>query len=69
MFVRTIGIDRAIIKIGMANPVYNFSRLVCLQGHTSPARAEKRSAPNRPPYRLCSRRFREFLEVSIRYIL
>jgi IS5 family transposase len=32
MFVRTIGIDRAAMKIGMVNLVYNFSRLVWLEG-------------------------------------
>jgi hypothetical protein len=37
MFVRTIGIDRAAIKIGMVNLVYNFSRLVWLEGKTASA--------------------------------
>ncbi|MDE2442245.1 MAG: IS5/IS1182 family transposase, partial [Betaproteobacteria bacterium] len=35
--VRTIGIARATIKIGMANLVYNFQRLTWLEGRTAPA--------------------------------
>jgi IS5 family transposase len=31
LFIRTIGLDRAKVKIGMANLVYNFKRLVFLQ--------------------------------------
>jgi transposase, IS5 family len=34
--VRTIGIARAQIKIGMANLVYNFQRLAWLEGRTAP---------------------------------
>ena len=30
LFIRTVGIERARIKIGMANLVYNFRRLVFL---------------------------------------
>jgi IS5 family transposase len=37
MFVCTIGIDRARLKIGMVNLVYNFFRLVWLEEKTSPA--------------------------------
>ncbi len=37
LIVRTIGIARATIKIGMANLVYNFQRLVWLEGRTAPA--------------------------------
>jgi transposase, IS5 family len=37
LFVRTIGIDRATMKIGMVNLIYNFSRLVWLEGKTVPA--------------------------------
>jgi IS5 family transposase len=37
MFVRTIGIARTRLKVGMVNLVYNFSRLVCLVGRTAPA--------------------------------
>lgn len=37
LVVRTIGIARATIKIGMANLVYNFQRLAWLQGRTAPA--------------------------------
>lgn len=37
LFVRTIGIARARIKIGMANLAYNFQRLAWLEGHTAPA--------------------------------
>ncbi len=35
--VRTIGIARATIKIGMANLVYHFQRLAWLEGRTAPA--------------------------------
>jgi len=37
LVVRTIGIARARIKIGMANLAYNFQRLACLEGRTAPA--------------------------------
>ena len=37
LFVRTIGIERARMKIGMANLAYNFKRLVWLEGRTAPA--------------------------------
>lgn len=37
LVVRTIGIARARIKIGMANLAYNFQRLVWLEGRTAPA--------------------------------
>ena len=37
LVVRTIGIARATIKIGMANLVYNFQRLVWLEGRTASA--------------------------------
>jgi hypothetical protein len=37
LVVRTIGIARATIKIGMANLVYNFQRLAWLEGRTAPA--------------------------------
>ena len=37
LFVRTIGIARARIKIGMANLAYNFQRLAWLEGRTAPA--------------------------------
>ncbi|KHS41664.1 MULTISPECIES: IS5 family transposase [Novosphingobium] len=37
LVVRTIGIARATIKIGMANLVYNFQRLVWLEGRGTPA--------------------------------
>lgn len=36
LVVRTIGIARATIKIGMANLVYNFQRLAWLEGRTVP---------------------------------
>nr|WP_232313817.1 transposase [Sphingobium sp. TCM1] len=36
LVVRTIGIARARIKIGMANLVYNFQRLAWLEGRTAP---------------------------------
>jgi hypothetical protein len=35
--VRTIGIARAQVKIGMANLAYHFSRLVWLSTRTAPA--------------------------------
>jgi len=37
LIVRTIGIARARIKIGMANLAYNFQRLAWLEGRTAPA--------------------------------
>ena len=37
LVVRTIGIARATIKIGMTNLAYNFQRLVWLEGRTAPA--------------------------------
>lgn len=37
LFIRTIGIDRATTKIGMANLVYNLSRYVWHQGRIAPA--------------------------------
>jgi hypothetical protein len=37
LFVRTIGIARAQVKIGMANLAYHFSRLVWLSTRTAPA--------------------------------
>jgi transposase, IS5 family len=37
LVVRTVGIVRARVKIGLANLVYNFSRLAWLQGQTTPA--------------------------------
>ena len=37
LFIRTIGIARARIKIGMANLAYNFQRLAWLEGQGAPA--------------------------------
>lgn len=37
LVVRTIGIARAHIKIGMANLAYNFQRLTWLDGRIAPA--------------------------------
>ncbi len=37
LFIRTIGIARATMKIGMANLAYNFQRLVWLNGRGAPA--------------------------------
>ncbi|TWH78534.1 hypothetical protein IQ25_04180 [Novosphingobium taihuense] len=37
LIVRTIGIARARIKIGMANLAYNFQRLTWLEGRSVPA--------------------------------
>jgi len=37
LVVRTIGIARARIKIGMANLAYNIQRLAWLEGRTAPA--------------------------------
>ncbi|MBS3961634.1 MAG: transposase, partial [Sandarakinorhabdus sp.] len=37
LFIRTIGIARARIKIGMANLAYNFQRLIWLEGRTASA--------------------------------
>jgi len=35
--VRTVGMTRARVKIGLANLAYNFSRLAWLQAQTAPA--------------------------------
>jgi transposase, IS5 family len=37
LFIRTIGIERAKMKIGMANLAYNFKRLVWHEGRSAPA--------------------------------
>jgi hypothetical protein len=37
LFIRTIGMVRARIKIAMANLAYNFRRLIWLEGRTAPA--------------------------------
>ena len=37
LFIRTIGIERARVKIGMANIAYNLTRYVWHQGRTAPA--------------------------------
>jgi transposase, IS5 family len=37
LLVRTIGIVRAHIKIGMTNLAYNFQRLAWLEGRAAPA--------------------------------
>ena len=37
LFVRSIGIKRARLKIGMANIVYNMKRWIWLEGRTAPA--------------------------------
>jgi IS5 family transposase len=37
LFVRTIGLARAQVKIGMANLAYNFTRLAWLDARTTPA--------------------------------
>ena len=37
LFVRTIGIERARLKIGMANLAYNFKRFVWHEGRSAPA--------------------------------
>lgn len=37
LFIRTIGVARAITKIGMANLAYNFQRLIWLNGKLAPA--------------------------------
>jgi IS5 family transposase len=36
LFIRTIGIARARVKIGMANLVYNFKRLMFLRRTAAP---------------------------------
>ncbi|WP_395456482.1 hypothetical protein ACHMW5_19540 [Azospirillum melinis] len=36
LFIRTIGLGRATVKIGIANLAYNFRRLICLEGRTVP---------------------------------
>ena len=37
LFVRTIGLGRARLKIGMVNLAYNMQRFLCLRGKTTPA--------------------------------
>jgi hypothetical protein len=37
LIIRTIGIARARMKIGMANLAYNFQRLIRLERRTAPA--------------------------------
>jgi transposase, IS5 family len=37
LFVRTIGIERATVKIGVANIAYNLTRYVWHQGRIAPA--------------------------------
>ena len=37
LFIRTIGLVRAKVKIGMANLAYNLTRLVWHQGRGAPA--------------------------------
>jgi hypothetical protein len=37
LFVRTIGLDRAQVKIGMANLAYSFTRLAWLSARAAPA--------------------------------
>jgi hypothetical protein len=37
LFVRTIGLARAQVKIGIANLVYNFTRLAWISTRTAPA--------------------------------
>ncbi|WP_391345271.1 transposase [Azospirillum sp. A23] len=36
LFIRTIGLARATVKIGIANLAYNFRRLIWLEGQTAP---------------------------------
>ncbi|ALG73537.1 hypothetical protein VY88_22140 [Azospirillum thiophilum] len=36
LFIRTIGLGRATVKIGIANLAYNFRRLIWLEGRTAP---------------------------------
>jgi hypothetical protein len=37
LFVRTVGLGRARVKIGMANLAYNFTRLAWLEARAAPA--------------------------------
>lgn len=37
LVIRTVGLARARLKIGMANLAYNFTRLVWLEGRSAPA--------------------------------
>ena len=37
LFVRTVGLARAKVKIGMANLAYNFTRLAWLESRAAPA--------------------------------
>ncbi|WP_211099879.1 hypothetical protein [Azospirillum brasilense] len=36
LFIRTIGLGRATVKVGIANLAYNFRRLIWLEGRTAP---------------------------------
>ncbi|CAO3357951.1 Mobile element protein [Azospirillum melinis] len=36
LFIRTVGLARATVKIGSADPAYNFRRLIWLDGRTAP---------------------------------
>lgn len=47
LFVRTIGISRAKVKIGMANPAYNFTRLTWLEARAARP-LDRQRLPNWP---------------------
>jgi hypothetical protein len=47
LFIRTIGMARARMKIGMANQAYNFQRLAWLKGELCPL--DRKSAPLKGP--------------------
>lgn len=36
LFIRTVGLARATVKIGIADPAYKFRRLIWLEGRTAP---------------------------------
>jgi len=46
LIVRTVGMTRARVKIGLANLAYNFSRLTWLQAQTAAARGHRAGSPN-----------------------
>ena len=44
LVIRTIGIARATLKIGMANRVYNIKRLICLERAATASQHEPEKA-------------------------
>lgn len=55
LVMRTIGIARATIRIGMANLVYNFQRLAWLEGRVAPAWCEPMATEGKSGSQRCRR--------------